>query len=87
MRYKRRSMFVEALQWDGTLGGARHLHEYFPSLLTTQMRSSCGRVILWCVMASGGESKVTPGDYVVENDEGISVYSASTFRAVYERSS
>jgi hypothetical protein len=38
-------------------------------------------------MASGGEAKIAPGDYVVEGDEGISVYSSSTFRAVYERSS
>ena len=80
-------MFVRALQWDGTLEGARHLHEYFLPLLTTQIRSSCGKVILWCVRTAGGESKVTPGDYVVESDEGISVYSSSKFRTVYERSS
>jgi len=84
VRFRRKPVEVDAMQWDGTHAGARAIREAFGNdVKPVPFKTHCA---LACVTADGGFIQVEPGDWVVRNGDGsLSPMNAKAFAGAYEQ--
>ena len=72
MRYRKKPIIVEAIQWDGTVAGMIKIKSSFKELKDSLL--SCnyttGSVIHWSICTLEGRHVVSEGDYIIKGIEG-----------------
>lgn len=88
MKYRRKPVLVEAIQWDGTYSHSTKIKQMFPEMQTASQEyhmanDSCSH---WKIMDIGGSHYVNKGDYIIKNDEGdFNTCSPDLFERLYEK--
>jgi len=89
MKFKKKPVAVEAIQWDGTLSGVREIEAAFPTLITFSMTSHppSDKVSSWWIAAGvAGGQKARPEDWIIACTSGEHhVCAPAIFATNYER--
>lgn len=72
MKYVKKPVQVEAIQWDGTLDGIQKIKAEFPAMATDQlaMCKAGTSVMYWSIKTLEGAHIVSKGDYVIKGIAG-----------------
>lgn len=72
MKYRKKPVVIDAIQWDGTYKGMDDVFKEFPDIVTRVL--NCSRkdntVQLWEIGTLEGGHIVSPGDYVIKGTAG-----------------
>ncbi len=68
MKFRKKPVVIEAIQWDGTYFGTQFIHSHFEELETISMdyhveKNECS---YWKIGTLEGGHIVTPGDYIIK---------------------
>ena len=72
MKYRKKPVVIDAIQWDGTLSGWRKIESAFPKMRTTsiryhEVRNEASGIRLTTLEGSYG---VSDGDYIIRGVKG-----------------
>lgn len=72
MKYRKKPVVVEAVQWDGTEDGCQRIKALFPALETTAKTGHLRKpeVSYWRIHTLKGGHEVSPGDYIIKGVKG-----------------
>ena len=72
MKFRKKPVVIDAVQWDGTLSGLRAIEAALPTLNTTALSSHEGRNEArgWRIGTLEGGHEVTPGDWIITGVKG-----------------
>ena len=70
-KFRKKSIVIEAAQWDGSYKGYEDIHKKFPDLKTSHIHyKNKETVYLWKIFTLEGSHKVSPGDYIIRGIKG-----------------
>lgn len=86
MKYRKRPIIIEALQWDGTRKGVEDIRAWAPDLETRSLvTNQLGDVTEWRIATMEGGFVVSKFDFVIRGIAGEYYACApSIFRATYD---
>jgi hypothetical protein len=72
MRYRKKPIVVEAIQWDGTVEGMDKIKSSFKELGTSLLscNRTTGTVFHWSIITLEGMHVVSEGDYIIKGING-----------------
>jgi len=72
MKYKKKPVVIDAIQWDGTKSGKNRITDNFPNLLTVQQSASLYKdeMTSWSIATLEGSHVVSKGDYIIKGIKG-----------------
>lgn len=72
MKYTKKPIEVEALQWDGTHAGLQKIKALFPGLTTDQLAMTKDglSIMYWSIKTREGAHIVSKNDYIIKGVEG-----------------
>ena len=72
MRYRKKPVIVEAIQWDGTIEGMDKIKSIFTELqdAIVQCNRTTGSMFNWSIRTLEGKHKVSEGDYIIKGING-----------------
>jgi hypothetical protein len=92
MRYRKKPVVVEAMQWDGTRASKEHIEEVFYNLETNSVELPMhgkwdGKTYLsWTIYTLEGLVDASPGDWIITGVKGEHYpCKPDIFEATYER--
>ncbi len=68
MKFRKKPVVIEAVQWDGTEAGCQRIKDAFPQLETLAKSGHLTRpeVRYWKIGTLEGGHEVTPGDWIIQ---------------------
>lgn len=86
MKYRKKPVVIEALQWDGTLAGVRAIREWAPELMVNSLvTDKDGNVAEWRIGTLEGSHIVSKYDFVIKGIAGeFYPCKSDIFRATYD---
>ena len=72
MKYRKKPVVIDAIQWDGTKSGKNRITDAFPAIRTTGQTGSLYKDEMshWRIETLEGGHYVTKGDYVIKGVKG-----------------
>lgn len=72
MKYRKKPVVIEAIQWDGTEAGLQRIKSFFPALETTAKSGHLRKpeVTRWRIQTLEGGHEVSPGDFIIKGIKG-----------------
>ncbi len=72
MKFRKKPVVIDAIQWDGTLSGVRAIEAALPTLQTLALTSHEERNMAsgWRIGTLEGGHEVTPGDWIITGIKG-----------------
>ena len=72
MKYRKKPVVIEALQWDGSMEGMERIRNHWPEMSTAELRSNPGNrtVSWWAIGTLEGRHVVSVGDFIIKGIKG-----------------
>ena len=72
MKYRKKPVVIEALQWDGSMEGMERIRNHWPEILTAELRSNPDNrtVSWWSTGTLEGRHVVSVGDFIIKGIKG-----------------
>ena len=74
MKFRKKPVVIEAIQWDGTKSGKNLITAYFPGIVTVAQSGSLHRdeiyLYSWEIATLEGKHVVSKGDYIIKGVKG-----------------
>ena len=72
MKYRKKPVVIDAIQWDGTKSGKNRITDAFPSIRTSSQSGSLFKDELyeWTIATLEGSHIVSKGDFVIKGVKG-----------------
>jgi hypothetical protein len=72
MKYKKKPVIIEALQFDGTLDSYTEICDIFDTIKTMSRsyHEECNKVTSWSIQTLEGSHVVSNGDYIIKGVKG-----------------
>lgn len=72
MKYRKKPVVINAIQWDGTKSGKNRITNAFPALSTVAQAGYIkeDKMTNWEIATLEGKHKVSVGDYIIQGVKG-----------------
>lgn len=72
MKFRKKPVVIDAIQWDGTRTGVDAINAAFPQIRATLLRIQlhAEHVDAWSIKTLEGHLRVSPGDWIIKGVQG-----------------